>query len=59
MVRALGKTNREVLDELAASDELTGRVHASFEQFPCCRPTATASCFDKRMLEMRGLALEV
>jgi TRAP-type mannitol/chloroaromatic compound transport system substrate-binding protein len=58
VVRALGKTNREVLDELAASDELTGRVHASFESF-LVQADRYGQLFDKRMLEMRGLALEV
>jgi TRAP-type mannitol/chloroaromatic compound transport system substrate-binding protein len=58
VVRALGKTTREVLDELAAGDELTGRVHASFERF-LVQADRYGQLFDKRMLEMRGLALEV
>jgi TRAP-type mannitol/chloroaromatic compound transport system substrate-binding protein len=58
VVRALGRANREALDELAASDELTGRVHASFERF-LLQADRYGQLFDKRMLEMRGLALEV
>jgi TRAP-type mannitol/chloroaromatic compound transport system substrate-binding protein len=58
IVRALGRTNREVLDELAAGDELTGKVHASFESF-LVQADRYGQLFDKRMLEMRGLALEV
>jgi TRAP-type mannitol/chloroaromatic compound transport system substrate-binding protein len=56
IVRALGATTREVLDELAATDELTGRVHASFSAF--LRQAARYNReFDQRLLEMRGIAL--
>ena len=57
IVRALGRTNREVLDELAASDELTGKVHASFESF-LRQANRYGQLFDQRMLAMRGIALE-
>jgi len=57
IVRALGATTREVLAELAASDELTGRVHASFSDF-LVQANRYGQQFDQRLLEMRGIALQ-
>ena len=56
VVRALGRTTKEVLDELAASDPLTGRVHESFMGF-LTRANRYADHFDRRLLEMRSMAL--
>jgi TRAP-type mannitol/chloroaromatic compound transport system substrate-binding protein len=56
VVRALGRATREVLDEMAASDPLTGKVHHSFSDF-LTRASGYSRHFDQRMLEMRGLAL--
>ena len=56
IVRALGRTTKEVLDELAASDPLTGRVHDSFMAF-LTKADRYAERFDRRLLEMRALAL--
>jgi TRAP-type mannitol/chloroaromatic compound transport system substrate-binding protein len=56
VVRALGRTTTEVLDEMAASDPLTGRVHRSFNDF-LAQANHYGQRFDQRMLEMRGLAL--
>ena len=56
VVRALGRTTKEVLDELAASDPLTGRVHESFMGF-LPKANRYADHFDRRLLEMRSMAL--
>jgi TRAP-type mannitol/chloroaromatic compound transport system substrate-binding protein len=56
VVRALGRTTKAVLDELAASDPLTGRVHESFIAF-LTRANRYNQLFDRRLLEMRALAL--
>ena len=57
VVEALGRTTREVLAELAASDPLTGRVHESFSVF-LAEADRYGRHFDQRMLEMRSIALE-
>jgi TRAP-type mannitol/chloroaromatic compound transport system substrate-binding protein len=56
VVQALGRTTKEVLDEMAASDPLTGKVHRSFGDF-LAQANRYGQRFDQRMLEMRGLAL--
>ena len=56
IVRALGARTREVLDELAQADELTGRVHRSFTAF-LGQANRYSALFDERMLRMRGLVL--
>jgi TRAP-type mannitol/chloroaromatic compound transport system substrate-binding protein len=56
VVRALGRTTREVLEEIAATDPLTGKVHRSFSDF-LSKADRYNRHFDQRMLEMRGLAL--
>jgi TRAP-type mannitol/chloroaromatic compound transport system substrate-binding protein len=57
IVQALGEKTREVLDELAASDPLTGRVHASFSDF-LRQAERYNRVFDRKMLEMRSLVWE-
>lgn len=57
IVEALGRTTKEVLEELAATDELTARVHRSFSDF-LARAARYGRHFDQRLLAMRGLALE-
>jgi TRAP-type mannitol/chloroaromatic compound transport system substrate-binding protein len=56
IVRALGRTTKKVLDEMAADDPLTGKVHRSFSGF-LAQANRYGRHFDQRMLEMRGLAL--
>jgi TRAP-type mannitol/chloroaromatic compound transport system substrate-binding protein len=56
VVKALGKTTFEVLDELSKTDELTGRIHASFMSF-LRKADPYAMKFDARMLEMRHMVL--
>jgi TRAP-type mannitol/chloroaromatic compound transport system substrate-binding protein len=56
VVRALGRTTWEVLDELEGESELTGRVHASFMAF-LEKADHYNRDFDQRMLEMRTMAL--
>lgn len=54
IVQALGAKTKEVLDELAAEDELTGRVHRSFGEF-LRQATSYNRHFDQRLLEMRQI----
>ncbi|WP_259780640.1 TRAP transporter substrate-binding protein [Aestuariispira ectoiniformans] len=53
IVDALGKTTKEVLTEIAATDELTGKIHASFMDF-MTKANAYAKVMDQPMLEDRA-----
>ncbi len=53
--KALATTSRTVLDELAASDPMAGKVHASYMAF-VKDSVAYQHFFDRRMLEMREQA---
>jgi TRAP-type mannitol/chloroaromatic compound transport system substrate-binding protein len=56
VVQALGTATREVLEELAGTDELTGRVDRSFRAF-LAKANRYSALFDQRLLAMRGIAL--
>ena len=56
MVRGFGRVALEVLEELAAADELTGRVHGSYMDF--LRQAARYNALmDQEMLRQRGLVI--
>jgi len=57
ITRALGEKTKEVLAELAATDALTGRVHASFRDF-LGQAHRYNRHFDERLLAMRALVWE-
>jgi TRAP-type mannitol/chloroaromatic compound transport system substrate-binding protein len=56
IVAALGKATMEVFADIAATDELTGRVHRSFMDF-LVKADEYAMRFDARMLAMRHAVL--
>ncbi|MGF1475180.1 MAG: TRAP transporter substrate-binding protein [Geminicoccaceae bacterium] len=55
VVVELGRVTREVYDDLAATDELTGKIHESFINY-LTKANAYAEVMDRRMLAMRALA---
>lgn len=54
VIKAMGKATVEVLDEVAATDDLTRRVHDSYMDY-VRKATRYQSWFDRRMLEMREM----
>lgn len=56
VVAALGRTSLEVLEELGATDPLTGRIHQSYMAF-LEQSNVYSQWFDQPLLEMRAAAL--
>ena len=57
VVDALGRTTREVMADLAATDPLTGRIAASLDAY-LAKADRYARAFDQRYFEMRTRALD-